>query len=343
MNVFLDTSPITNGHSHRGIGLYTQQLKDHLANEKQVKLVDSKISLKKTDIIHYPFFDLFFPTLPLIKPKAKTIVTIHDVIPLQLRENYAVGLKGKLSHFFQKTSVGAVDAVITDSLSSQRSIHKYLNIPLEKVHVVYLAGNPAIKKQSAAAIAKVAEQYKLPANYILYVGDINYNKNIPQLIKALKYIKEEIHLVLLGKNFRQQDIPEWQWIETQVALSDVKHRVKFISELSEDPNTDISAIYSAAKMYVQPSIAEGFGLPVLEAMQAETPVVCTNRTSLPEVAGPHAYYCDLDAESIADAVNEVLNFSPAKRKLWINQAAYWSSNFTWKKTAQQTIKVYQNA
>ena len=87
--------------------------------------------------------------------------------------------------------------------------------------------------------------------------------------------------MLFGKNFTPQDIPEWQWIETQIALSDVQDRVHFINALEGSVEHELSAIYSGAAVYVQPSLAEGFGLPVLEALQCKVPVDSSNTTSLP--------------------------------------------------------------
>jgi glycosyltransferase involved in cell wall biosynthesis len=342
MRVLLNTSPTKNGHAHRGIGLYTSQLYQQLSVNKDVELLTAETSRKqKPDLVHYPFFDLFFPTLPLFRPAAKTVVTIHDVIPLLFPEFYKPGIKGSLAFAAQKLALSNVDAVITDSVSSKKDIEKYLSIAEDKVHVVYLAGNPAMVKQPPSVIAQVSNTYQLPAQYVLYVGDINYNKNIPQLIKALKFLPEEVQLVLVGKNFRRQEIPEWQWIETQAALSNVASRIKFIPDLTGDVDAELSAIYSAASVYIQPSLAEGFGLPVLEAMQCYTPVVCTNETSLPEVAGNHAQYCEPKAESIAEAISDVLQFSQAKKKQITEQAHEWATQFSWKKASQETIEVYK--
>lgn len=342
MKVLLNTSPTKNGHSHRGIGLYTSQLYQQLATNKEIEIISNDSTNKaRPDIVHYPFFDLFFPTLPLFRPAPRTVVTIHDVIPLLFPNFYAPGIKGSIAFTRQKLALSSVNAIITDSVSSKKSIEKYLGISEQNVHVVYLAGNPAISKQSPAVIAQVANRYQLPANYMLYVGDINYNKNIPQLIKALKFLPDDIHLVLVGKNFRKQEIPEWQWIETQAALSNVTSRIKYIPDLTGDVDLELSAIYSAARAYVQPSLAEGFGLPVLEAMQCDTPVVCTNETSLPEVAGNNAQYCEPKAESMAEAISDVLQLSQVKKKQITESAHEWSEHFSWKKTAKETIEVYK--
>jgi len=173
------------------------------------------------------------------------------------------------------------------------------------------------------------------------VGDINYNKNIPQLIKMLKFIANDIHLVCVGRNFKAQDIPEWRWIEAQIALSDVADRVHFVSELGVDSSSQLAAIYSAALSYVQPSLYEGFGLPVLEAMQAKCPVVCSNNSSLIEVASDKAILCDATAEGFASGVNEIIGWSKSHRQDILKAAYTWSQQFSWTKVAADTVDIYR--
>ena len=350
INVLFDTTPLTNEHAHRGVGQYTGRLLEYLKKSSKVGiLTPDQIGTKdkqKIDLIHYPYFDLFSHTLPFIKPAPHTLVTIHDVIPLQFPEAYKPGKRGKLALLVQSASLSRVDGIITDSVSSKDSINHKLNVPMDKINVVYLAGNPLLQHQPESIQDLVRATNKLPAKYLLYVGDINYNKNLPQLIKSLKYLDDDLCLVCFGKNFYPHQIPEWQWIETQLALSNVEPRVHFLTEFSEELNlpfeTQLGALYSAATMYIQPSLAEGFGLPVLEAMQCKTPVVATNLTSLPEVGGSHATYCSPDANSIAEAVKKVLMKSKAERTNDLRRAKSWSEQFNWQKTADETIAIYQS-
>lgn len=346
INVLIDTSPLANANSLRGVGVYTRMLVQSLNTLKGITVltpvdIEKNKKLKKSiDLIHYPFFDLYFSTLPL-RTKKPTVVTVHDVIPLIFPEQYKPGVKGKVKFVKQKNALQNVETVITDSQTSKNDIVKYLGVKSEKIAVIYLAANPDLKKPPSSVINRVRRHYKLPKNYILYVGDINYNKNLPQLIKALKFLPREIKLVCLGKNFQPQNIPEWQWIETQMAMSDVVNRVKFITGLGSDANQELSAIYAAAAVYVQPSLYEGFGLPVLEAMQCRTPVIATQNSSLIEVGGEGAVFCQPEAESIAAQVETVLSWSKNKRSLWVKNAYNWSQKFSWQKTAQQTFKIYK--
>jgi glycosyltransferase involved in cell wall biosynthesis len=343
IKVLLNDSPLHDGNSIRGVGVYTKFLAKFLSKNKGIELAFSKDkdSDFKAEIIHYPFFDLFFSTLPLIK-KTKTVVTIHDVIPLLYPKYYPVGKKGILALVRQKLALRNIDAIITDSNNSKTDIAKYLKFPLEKISVIYLAANPDLKKATDQEISKVSKKYKLPKKYLLYVGDINYNKNIPQLIKTLKFLPKEISLVCVGKNFYPHDIPEWQWIESQIALSDVANRIKFLTDLDGNNMNDLSAIYSGAIAYIQPSLYEGFGLTILEAMNCGTPVVCANNSSLPEVALNKALMVEeAKAENFALAVEKILNWKKIEKEKFIKQAASHAKKFTWIKTAKTVADLYQ--
>jgi len=344
IKVLLNDSPLKNANAIRGIGVYTRFLAKYLAKNKTVDLsLNSDKNLDfKAEITHYPFFVLFFSTLPLIN-KGKTIVTIHDVIPLLFPKYYPIGKKGFLALVRQKVALKSVNAVITDSNSSKTDIAKYLKFPLEKIYVVPLAANPGLKPAHQEEIQQVIKKYKLPKKYLLYVGDINYNKNIPQLIKTLKFLPKEIHLVCVGKNFYPQDIPEWNAIETQIALSDVSKRIKFVTDLSSENNLELSAIYSDALAYLQASLYEGFGLPVLEAMRTGTPVICANNSSLSEVVLNKAIMVEeAKAENFALAVEEILTWSKPNREKFVKQAMAHANKFTWDKTVKATIAVYQD-
>lgn len=341
LNVLFDTSPLKGGHAVRGIGMYTRELFKELSLSDELRIYKNSDSIDtKKYIIHYPYFDLFFSTLPLLSTHKK-IVTIHDVIPLKFPEYYPSGKKGALRYQKQKLALKNTSAVITDSESSKMDIIEYLSVPEEKIAVVALAANPEISAENLPAEHTIRKRYKLPDSYVLYVGDINYNKNIPQLVKMLKFLPVNVHLVCVGRNFVPHDIPEWQWIETQVALSDVADRVVFIPTILTENNKDLSAIYHYAQCYIQPSLAEGFGLPVLEAMKAKTPVVSTNTTSLPEVGGEFVLYSEPNAESLAKQVVQVLDWNQRDRKKRIKLAFDWQEQFTWKRTAEQTIDVYK--
>lgn len=338
MKVFIETSPLNNAHAIRGIGVYTKYIVEglHELQHDNFQLVNNR---DNADLIHYPFFDLFWPSLPLFKRGKKTVVTIHDVIPLLFPKAYPKGLKGSINLFRQKLSLQNVNAVVTDSKASQKDIHKHLGVPQEKIEVIYLAGNPQIQITSEKANQAVRKKFNLPSDFILYVGDINFNKNLPELIRAVKFLPEKLSLVLVGKNFYPQPIPEWEAIET--AIEPNKERVVLLPDVGKEHSDELSALYSMASVYVQPSLAEGFGLPVLEAMQAKTLVVCTKESSLIEIGGNAVEFVSTNAQSIAQGIQNVLNLSSVEKKSRVEKAWQWSQTFTWQKTAQQTLELYQ--
>ena len=343
IKVLLDTSPLKNANSHRGVGQYTRLLASELEQVPDLtllypdKLTGTPI---KPDVVHYPFFDLFFPTLPLWRG-AKTVVTIHDVIPLLYPKYYQPGKRGTLALWRQKAALKTVAAVLTDSQASAADITKYLKVPAQKITVIPLAANPELQPAKPKTQELARERWHLPEQFVLYVGDINYNKNIPQLIKMVKFLPESVHLVCVGKNFYPHDVPEWRWIEAQLALSDVVDRVQFITDVKPDETEMLSALYSACEVYVQPSLSEGFGLPVVEALQCGALVVANKTPALEEIGGEVVQFASDTGEALAAAVTEALEFSGVKKKTLSTAGKAWAAQFSWRQVADATAKVYQ--
>ena len=332
MRVAIDVSPLKNANRYRGVGIYTQQLVKSLQSLKisnfSCQLVENKSMIKDSDLIHYPFFDLFFLTLPLKKTKP-TVVTIHDVIPLIFPEHFPPGIRGNLKFQIQKFSLKNTKAIITDSENSKKDLFKYLNYPKNKIHVVPLA--PA--KEFKPITAK--NRYQLPEKFILYVGDVNYNKNIPGLIKALAGLKERMSLVLVGKAFKDESLKETQEI---VKLINSLRLGKRVIRLGWIPDKDLVAVYNLASVYCQPSFYEGFGLPVLEAMACGCPVVAAKNSSLVEICGQAAMMVDPnDINDMIRGLGEAIN----KREELIKKGLLQAKKFSWEKVAQQTYEVYQ--
>lgn len=291
----------------RGVGMYTMFLRDALETQKHVTLTKST-----PDIIHYPYFDLFFHTLPA-RRSAPTVVTIHDVIPLVFPRNYPPGIKGKLRFFLQLMSLQTVDAIVTDSNCSKQDICSYLRIPEKKVHVTHLAGNPDITRQPKSVVENIRKEYTLPESYILYVGDMNYNKNLVRFLRACATLPEDVHVVLVGRSLGNIDIPEGK--ELHEAASSLGDRVHILTNVPKSPHPDLAALFTGARAYVQPSLYEGFGLSVLDAMQCSCPVVCSNVSSLPEVAGDAALYMDpWDIEDMTRVIKRSLSMKKTRQR-----------------------------
>ncbi len=342
MNIRIDTSPLANSNAVRGVGRYTRELVQSLqALGSSHSFFTSENSPDTVDIVHYPFFDFFFATLPFFK-KAKTIVTIHDVIPLLFPKHYPMGIRGRLRFLRQRLALRSVSHVITDSEVSKRDIVDHLKISSEKVSVVPLAAGQDIKRPLQPVLDAVRKKYNLPKNFVLYVGDINYNKNLPFLIHVMKKIPTHT-LVFVGSSFNNTQIPEGRAIHSTIESLGMQKRVRCIDNVVGENATDLPAIYALASVYVQPSLYEGFGLPVLEAMQCKTPVVCSKAGSLPEVGGSAAlYFHPMEEQDCKDAIMKVLRASGTVRARMVRKGVEQAEQFTWKKTAQNTLSVYES-
>ncbi len=328
------------GSGPRGIDVYARLLGAELSRIHpltHIQLSRDRSVASNPDLVHYTFFDLFFTTLWGHTPQCPFAVTIHDVIPLRFPAHFPFGLRGKFKLWLQKRALSHASAVITDSASSKRDIQTYLNIQPDKIHVIPLAAG---HRQATIALTKtVKQEYGLPDRFILYVGDINWNKNIPGLIKAFASLpSRRTHLVLVGKAFvTDQTSPESRAIKDAIAQSG---KSELIHTLGFVPGHHLGALYRLATLYVQPSWYEGFGFPILEALTQGTPVLSSNQGSLPEVGGEYVHYFDPhDDKSFADSLHELLAH-PARRSIFIESGRRWASQFTWSKVAAATYAIY---
>jgi len=335
------STPLTNGHALRGVGFYTRYLLDYLqknASRYGFEIINTQSSSSFFDLVHYPYFDLFSHTLPL-KKITKTVITVHDVVPLEFPDHYPPGLKGRFNLALQKISLNNASGIITDSLASVNSIHKYLGVPHKKIKLVYLAASETYQNKKPAE--KIIQKYSLPEKFVLYVGDVNWNKNLPALIRSC--LDLNIDLILVGKQAALAETlnanhPELQHVSELISLfkSPLVHRLGFI------PDEELAEIYNAATIYCQPSYAEGFGIPVLEAMACGTPVVSSNSHSLPEIAGDAAVYFDPnDQNDIRQKLSQILSDSGLRKDL-SQKGIIQSKKFSWDLTAKNTLLAYQS-
>lgn len=340
--VTIDKGPLTGGHAVRGVGAYTRSLIEHLKKIKELK-VDAinfqKADLSKYDIAHYPYFHPFFITLPLSK-KTKTVVTIHDLIPLIYPKHYPPGLRGRIKLQVQKLLLRKVDAIITVSETSKKDIVRFLGVPQEKIEVVYEAPRKIFKKlESGDWKLKIKKQYGLPNHFVLYVGDVNYNKNILGLAEACKMAKTP--LVIVGKQVVDEDFDK--------SHPENKPFARFLEKYGNDPQVlrlgylpdeDLVAVYNLATLYCQPSFYEGFGLPVLEAMACQTPVVAAKTQALVEIAEGAALFADpKEPKDMAEKILRLFEDTELRAFL-MRKGRDRVKQFSWDKTAKETLRVY---
>ena len=343
--IAIDTSGISEKYGIRGTGFYTKRLIKAFQkiNTKNCRINSfnfkeaSKEKLLSQSLLHYPYFDPFFPTLPLKKVKP-TITTVHDLIPLKFPRRFPRGIRGEIKWQKQKFSLKSSTAIITDSESSKKDIYKITGFDQQNIHVIYLAPDEKFKVLKKEKLNQTAKKYNLPQNYILYVGDLNWNKNLPGLIKAFSGLKErDYYLVIVGKAFLNKNLAERITLVKLIKKLNLYKRVKFLGFISTQ---ELAVIYNLAKVYCQPSFYEGFGLPVLEAMACGCPVVSSDTSSLPEIAGEAALLVKPRTEEIAKGLEKVIQSEKLQKKLK-EEGLLQAKKFSWQKTASQTLEIYR--
>ena len=342
INVAIDISPLMTASKFRGVGMYTKRLVDALQHQENLKVLtfEGKKVPTSADLVHYPYFFPFALTLPFFSTK-KFVVTIHDLIPLVFPKAYPPGLKGKIRYEIQKRNLKKASRVITDSWSSQKDIICFTGFPAERIDVVYLAPAGEIKQVTDQIFLKnLIKKFNLPREFVLYVGDVNYNKNLPSLIDACRIAQTP--LVLVGRQMAQTDFDQ-SHIENQplVQLNKMVEGKSDVIKLGFLEEKDLAGVFSLASVYCLPSFYEGFGLSVLEAMAYGCPVVASNVSSIPEITGGAAVLVDpYNTGQMANGIKKLLEDKIYRQKM-IKAGLIQVEKFSWEKTARETIKAYE--
>ncbi len=288
------------------------------------------------DLAHVPYFG------SALSPKIPTVVTVHDLIPMVLPEYRGHALVRLYTSLVAAAAANA-DLILADSEASRRDILQHLRIAPEKVRTVYLAPAPHYEPlESWTQVEYITQKYDLPETYVLYMGGYDVRKNVRALLHAWTYVSkglgDTVPLVLAG-NLPQKDTPFFPDPLKIAKDLDIEAYIVTPGWIEE---VDKPLLYGAARVFVFPSQYEGFGLPVLEAMACGTPVVTTNRSSLPELVGADAFQVDPDdtrhlaSPIIALAIQEETHTDMAERGY--QQAL----TFTWARTAEQTLTAYRD-
>lgn len=287
------------------------------------------------DIFHVPYF------APPLLPRTPTIVTIHDVIPLRLPA-YRAGAKVEAYMRLVARAAHRATLIITVSQHAKQDMMGALNLPAERIRVIYeAAGEEYIPITDKATLVAARAKYGIGKRYIFYLGGLDSRKNVPQLVRAFAHLYKQmddpdLQLFISGDPDRQTG-PFFPDPRPIAAAQGVTDRVVF--RFVED--ADKPAIYSGADLFVFPSIYEGFGLDPLEAMSCGAPVVCSNRTSLPEVVGDAAITVDPnDTQALVEAMRRVLTDYELAADLRA-RSLQRAKQFSWHTTATETLAAYE--
>ncbi len=287
------------------------------------------------DLMHFPHFNV-----PLLY-RQPFVVTIHDLIITHFPTTRATTLgpiKYAVKRFGYQTAISSAvkrsKKVITVSNYTKHELVKYFNLPDEKIAVTYEAADRF--PESDTDDAQIVKKYGISKPYLLYVGNAYPHKNLELLLKSFKLIlqsKKDIRLVLVGRDdyfFKR--------------LKDYSCQLGFSKEViftGYVPDQELPSLYRQALIYVFPSLAEGFGLPPLEAMQYQTAVAASSYTCLPEILGDGAaYFNPKNKHAIVDVLLDLIQDSN-KRQILKNKGLVQVAKYQWTDMASQTLRLYQ--
>ncbi|MBA2393269.1 MAG: glycosyltransferase family 4 protein [Ktedonobacteraceae bacterium] len=289
------------------------------------------------DVFHVPYF------APPLFPRTSTVVTIHDVIPMRLPA-YQPDTRVKTYMRLVARAAHNANQIITVSEHARQDIIDALKLPAERIRVIYeAAGEEYQPVTDPEILAKTRARYGLNERYIFYLGGLDQRKNVPQLVRAFSHVHRllgdpNLQLLIAGNPDSQKGplFPDPRPVAADLGMTG-QIIYRFVEE------EDKPALYSGAALYVFPSLYEGFGLGPLEAMSCGAPVVCSNRTSLPEVVGDAALLVDPDkTQELIEAMRRVLSDDDLQKDLRA-RSLQRAAQFNWQKTARETLAVYEEA
>lgn len=289
-----------------------------------------------SEVLFSPPDVLFVPahTMPLVhRPGLKTVVTIHDLGAEFLEQYHQFPQKLYLNRSTEYVAKFA-SHLIAVSEATKKDLVEKMGVDPKRISVIYEGWDRDLfHKPSLAQVKKVRGRYQLNTDYLIFVGTIQPRKNLERLIEAFSQAKIGLDLVLVGKR---------GWLSESIYTAPRKYgvqdRVKFLGHV---PNEDLPSLYGGAKALVFPSLYEGFGLPILEALACETPVLTSNSTSLPEVGGQAAVYVNpLSVDSIRKGIEDIATNDDLRIKL-LSEGIKQVQKFSWGKAAQETLAVLE--
>lgn len=292
-----------------------------------------EIQKKHVEVFHGPSM-----VLPLFKPRScKYVVTILDISNTKYPEAYTFFTRLYLRVFVYLAQKKA-DKIIVISESTKKDLVEYYNINPQKITVTYLAASSDFKPiTERKRLEEVKAKYSLPDKFILFIGLLNPRKNIRRLILAFQKIMDKIpdyRLVIVGKK-------GWLFDDIFKEVNDqrLEKRVIFVGYVQQE---DLPVFYTLASVFAFPSLYEGFGIPILEAMSCGCPVLTSNVSSMPEVAGNAGLLVNpTSVEEIAAGILKLLS-DDGLRKDCVQKGFVQARRFSWERCARETLELYRS-
>lgn len=365
MKIGIDARPLISA-APRGIGVYLNKIVDYINGHDRentyilythkpfdvprkynknliIKVIPSKIGTIWLRLVLPKFLrkdkpDVFWGTSHMLPPKVKGIkyiVTFHDLGPLICPKWY-IWYNALFNRLLMRKSAKSADIIISVSKSTKRELINRLKIDPSNIECIY-EGGADLSDTNGKNFDIINKKFGISKPFFLYIGAImsDTNKNIETIIQSFECLSSRgvySELVLAGKLQRGDKLI------SMAERSEYKYRIKFTGYISDEEKI---YLYQNAAAFVFPTLYEGFGIPVLEAMTIGTPVICSSNSSLPEVGGNAAIYLENErnAEELADKMNMVLNFTQEEREETINRGIEQAKNFSWEKCAQETLNI----
>jgi glycosyltransferase involved in cell wall biosynthesis len=315
--------------THRGIALRGSSRLPVLLTLGQLQ-IGQAARQQQLALVHDPT-----ATMPLALTGARRVMSIYDVIPY-IHPATSTTLDRLIYRWWLPFAVRHVDQIITISEQSKADIVRYLRVAPEKIAVTYLAAHPRFRPVSSVETIAVLKRYGIRSPYLFYIGSTDARKNLPRLLEAfcrVYRLHPEYQLVLAGVG-EGSSSPLYPLI-AHLKLESAVRLPGYI------PDRDLPALYGGARAFVFPSLYEGFGLPVLEALSCGTPVLTSNVSSLPEVTGTAALLVNpYDSMALANALHDLITdkqLTITLREAGLHRAAM----FSWERVARTTAAIYQ--
>jgi glycosyltransferase involved in cell wall biosynthesis len=265
------------------------------------------------------------------KKPVKKIVTIHDLIFMRYPQYYSFFDRKIHLWKFQKAAHSA-DKIIAISEQTKQDIIRFLKVPESKIEVIYQGCHKAFKEQqSDEFMQETKDKFSLPERFILNVGTIEERKNLLNIVKAIS--GTSIPLVVIGRKTKY-----FRKIEQFIRKNKMEKQVYFLEGVSMD---ELAVIYKLADIFVYPSLFEGFGIPVIEAIFSKTVVVTSNTSCLPEAGGPDSVYIDPENSADIAAKIQFLWNNESERKRRADKSFDFVQKFNDAPIAKQLMELYQ--